>query len=72
MLENKPLTGYPSIDKPWMKYYGKDVEKKTTEPESIFQMMERCNKDRLDTIALDLRTSKTGLKRVLPLHTESI
>ncbi len=57
MPENKPLTGYPSIDKPWLKYYKPGVEKKTAQDESMFQMMERCNQGRLDTVALDLRTS---------------
>lgn len=26
MSENKPLTGYPSIDKPWLKYYKPGAE----------------------------------------------
>ena len=63
MTENKPLTGYPSIDKPWLKYYPEDADKKVTKQESIFQMMERCNQNRLDTIALDLRSSKDGFKK---------
>lgn len=25
MPENKPLTGYPSIDKPWLKYYSDEA-----------------------------------------------
>ncbi|MBR4428067.1 MAG: AMP-binding protein, partial [Clostridia bacterium] len=28
MSENRPLTGYPSIDKPWLKYYKPDVEER--------------------------------------------
>lgn len=67
MTENKPLTGYPSIDKPWMKYYAEGADKISAEPESMFQMMERCNKDRLDTIALDLRSSKDGFKKGITL-----
>ena len=66
-MEEKKLTGYPSIDKPWMKYYNKAVDGITTAPESMFQMMERCNRDRLNTIALDLRTSKDGFKRGITL-----
>ena len=63
MPETKHLTGYPSIDKPWMKYYAIGADKATAKPESMFQMMERCNKDRLDTVALDLRFSKDGYKK---------
>ena len=61
MSGSKPLTGYPSVDKPWLKYYPDGSEKKVTKPESMFQMMERCCKDHLDSIALDLRFSKDGL-----------
>lgn len=63
MTKRTPLTGYPSIDKPWMKYYPEGADKTSAKPESMFQMMERCNKDRLDTIALDLRSSKDGFKK---------
>ena len=62
-MKEKKLTGYPSIDKPWLKYYKEGANKTTTAPESMFQMMERCNKNRLNTIALDLRTSKDGFKK---------
>lgn len=27
MIEDKKLTGYPSIDKPWLKYYGEEDKK---------------------------------------------
>ena len=30
MTENKPLTGYPSIDKPWLKYYKPGAEEAAT------------------------------------------
>lgn len=63
MSGSKPLTGYPSVDKPWLKYYPDGSEKKVTKPESMFQMMERCCKDHLDSIALDLRFSKDGFKK---------
>lgn len=26
MPDTKPLTGYPSVDKPWLKYYGELFE----------------------------------------------
>ncbi len=56
------MTGYPSIDKPWLKYYDKDVEKVKAKEESMFQMLERCNEDNLNTVALDLRTSRDDFK----------
>ena len=63
MTASKTITGYPSIDKPWLKYYDEGIDKITAEPESMFQMMERRNKNRLNKIALDLRTSKDGFKK---------
>ena len=52
MLENKPLTGYPSIDKPWLKYYAeKDIN--TSLPEcTIYEYLWDNNKDYLDGVAL--------------------
>lgn len=40
MPENKPLTGYPSIDKPWLKYYKPDANEKalnTPKNQSIYR-----------------------------------
>ena len=61
------MTGYPSIDRPWLKYYAKNAERAKAKPESMFQMMERCNTNRMDTIALDLRFSKDGFKKGITL-----
>lgn len=61
------MTGYPSIDKPWLKYYDKDVEKEKVKDESMFQMLERCNEDNLNTVALDLRTSRNDFKHGLKI-----
>ena len=63
MPEEKKLTGSPSIDKPWLKYYKPGADRITAEPESMFQMMERRNQDNLNAIALDLRTSQNGYKK---------
>ena len=56
-MEEKKLTGYPSIDKPWLKYYQYTPDTIEYRDESIFQMLERCTQDRLDHVALELRTS---------------
>lgn len=63
MEQEKKLTGYPSIDKPWLKYYKKNAENTTIKNESIFQMLKRCNKSRMDSIALELRTSKNNFQK---------
>ncbi len=55
-MGEKKLTGYPSVDKPWLKYYqgGAGLEQRE---ESMFQMLERCNRNKMKHIALELRTS---------------
>lgn len=56
-------TGYPSIDKPWLKYYEKGVEKAPIPELSIYQLIKHSNAKRLDKIALDLRNSSNDYKK---------
>lgn len=52
MPENKPLTGYPSIDKPHLKYY-RDVPVRNIKVEqTIYQMVFEENRNNLDLPAL--------------------
>lgn len=53
-------TGYPSIDKPWLKYYKHPVDINELPQESIFQRLERCNADRLDDVAIEMRVAQNG------------
>lgn len=57
------MTGYPSIDKPWLKYYEQGVEKTPIPEISIYQLIKRNNAGRLDNIALDLRNSANDYKK---------
>ena len=52
IMENKNLTGYPSIDKPWLKYYSKEAVSAKIPECSIFEYVWQNNKDHLDDIAL--------------------
>lgn len=56
-------TGYPSIDKPWLKYYSYDTESLEIPNMSIYQMANLYNKDRLDNVALDIRTGANNFKK---------
>lgn len=56
-------TGYPSIDKPWLKYYSQGVEKAPIPELSIYQLIKHSNAKRLDKIALDLRNSANDYKK---------
>ena len=52
-MEEKNLTGYPSIDKPWLKYYKHDAyEKASSIPEqtSIWDYIERKLIEQGDTV----------------------
>ena len=50
MLAEQKKTGYPSIDKPWMKYYPKDRE--LFQHMGLYQYLRERNKDNLDNDAL--------------------
>ena len=50
------MTGYPSKDKPWLKYYKPGVEKTVVPHHSIYQAIKESNANRMDNIALDLRS----------------
>lgn len=63
MPTESKLTGYPSIDRPWLQYYDKNVDKTVVPKESIYMRLERCNRERLDTPALELRVSTNGFKK---------
>lgn len=49
---SKNLTGYPSIDKPWMKYYSEEVINAPLPKCTIYEYLWENNKTHLDDIAL--------------------
>lgn len=52
-MNKKKLTGYPSIDKPWLKYYNKE-EIETPLPQcSMYDLIYERNKDNLSRTALE-------------------
>ena len=55
-MENNRLTGYPSIDKPWMKYYPDTSEIAGSKDEAMYQMLERCCSKWLDETVIEMRT----------------
>ncbi len=52
-MDNKKLTGYPSVDKPWLKYYTEDIIDAPLPECTAYEYMRRCNIDRLEFIALE-------------------
>ncbi len=51
-LENKDFTGYPSIDKPWLKYYSEEAINASLPECTIYEYLWENNKDHLDDVAL--------------------
>lgn len=47
------LTGYPSIDKPWLKYYTEEAVNAPLPEDSIYDYMARGKRQHPDCIALD-------------------
>lgn len=57
MLTEKNLTGYPSIDKPWLKYYDKLFDENDLPKMTIYELACSRNKENMSNIALDVRMS---------------
>ena len=53
MTEEKQLTGYPSIDKPWLKYYSEEAINGELPECSIYEYMYENNKDYPKDIAIN-------------------
>lgn len=47
------LTGFPSIDKLWLKYYGEEVLHRPLPEGSMYDYLTSCNVDQLDSAALN-------------------
>ena len=52
MPEEKKLTGYPSIDKPWLKYYNSDKFKADAPYMNIYTYMRQMSQRAKDSIAI--------------------
>ena len=51
-MEEKKPTGYPSIDKPWLKYYTEEATKAIPPEGTIYEYIWEKNQDHLDDTAL--------------------
>lgn len=48
-----PMTGYPSIDKPWLKYHTNEAVSRELEHITIYEKLINANKDNMDKVALN-------------------
>ncbi len=66
MEENKvTLTGYPSIDKPWLKYYSEEAINADIPNETLYESLKNCNQDNLKNIALEYYGNKISYENLL-------
>lgn len=59
-----PLTGFPSIDKPWLKYYDEESIKLSMPNVSCYEYLYECNKEHLDRTALSYFGRKITFKEL--------
>ena len=65
MSEEKKLTGYPSIDKPWLKYYSADLIHSEIPKMNAYEYMCLCNKDNMDCIAITYEKVSITYKKMI-------
>ena len=60
-----PLTGYASIDKPWLKYYSEDVIMSDMPKDTIYGYLKEKNKDNMNNIAIEYFGNKLTYKQLI-------
>lgn len=65
--QKKELTGYPSIDKPWLKYYTDDQIKSPIPNCSLYEYLYEKNKEYLNDFALDYFGHKISYGRLFEM-----
>ena len=47
------MTGYASIDKPWLKYYSESILKKELPKANVYEYLKQCNAENMNNVAID-------------------
>lgn len=64
-MEEKNLTGYPSIDKPWLKYYSEEAISSVVPECTMYEYICNNNRDHLEDIALVYFGRKISYKSLI-------
>ena len=64
-MSEKKLTGYPSIDKPWLKYYSEEAKNRPLPKETIYHRLIRANKGKETAIALNYYNNKITFRTLI-------
>lgn len=59
-IKKNEVKGYPSIDKPWLKYYDETYEEYSIPKQSIYQLAKELNNDKMENIAFDIRRASNN------------
>lgn len=62
--KNQNMTGYPSIDRPWLKYYSEEAVNATVPECTVYEYIYRHNKDHLKQTALEYFGTKISFKKL--------
>ena len=63
-MEIKGITGYPSIDRPWLKYYDEEAVCKPLAEYGIYEYLWENNKDYLEDVALNYYDRKITFREL--------
>lgn len=69
--EKKELTGYPSIDKPWLKYYSEEAVLASAPEATLYEYLYQNNKNSTDCIALNYFGNKITYGKLFCLIEEA-
>ena len=63
-MKQDKMTGYPSIDKPWLKYYNEDSINVTLPKCTVYEYLLEKNKDGIDDVALNYFDRKISFREL--------
>ena len=59
--EEKRITGYPSIDKPWLKYYSEEAIQADLPNSTVYEYLYECNRNYMEESCGKICESITSL-----------
>jgi len=62
-MEQKQATGYPSIDKPWLKFYDIAFNENDLPKQTMFELALEQNKNNMSNTAIDIRMSANNFDK---------
>ena len=61
--KSQQMTGYATIDKPWLQYYDREFDLSELPHTTMYQLAEMMNNNHLSRTAIDMRTSQNNFKK---------